>query len=98
MSRVVTGLVMVTRWPVHCCGHENLAAASPSTSPGQAAATGLASVSTGGGGSVCDVISLSLHHHTPAQAPPDTEMRASTCHLPGATTWSGVNMTDTPSS
>ena len=55
MSRVVTGLVMVTRWPVHCCGHENLAAASPSTSPGQAAATGLASVSTGGGGSVCDV-------------------------------------------
>ena len=52
MSRVVTGLVMVTRWPVHCCGHENLAAASPSTSPGQAAATGLASVSTGGGGSV----------------------------------------------
>ena len=58
MARVVTGLVTVTRWPVCAApllgGHENLAAASPSTStsPGQAAATGLASVSTGDSGSV----------------------------------------------
>ena len=96
MARVVTGLVTVTRWPVCAApllgGHENLAAASPSTSPGHRHWSGLR----------IDwwrwqcVVTSPASPSTTTPAPPGAWLlhRDESQHLPGATTWSGVNMTD----